>query len=119
VTVEPISEDQCPSRRYSQPRPKRDRNSDPISPFLYELVMWGFAEENACGERVLRSDIQARLNGEDDFERGRDDPFGAPLYVGYSCQACWEAAVNLIAYGQHLCREQSTFRCSDRSGQPV
>ena len=74
-----------------------------ISPVLYDLVMWGFAETNASGQRVLRRDIQARLDGQEMTELELAEFEGAPLYVGFRCQPCWEAAVTLIAYGHHLC----------------
>jgi hypothetical protein len=101
MTLESNSEDQNPSCRSRLPTP--GWSSDLISPVLYDLVMWGFAEKNASGERVLRRDIQARLDGEDDIEPEGDDSASTPLYVGYRCHACWEAAVTLVAYGQHLC----------------
>jgi hypothetical protein len=119
VSLRPTSEDHDRSRRFHRPATTQGGKSDVLSPALYDLVMWGFVEENASGERVLRHDIQARLDGEGGIERDREDAVGKPLYVGYRCEACWEAAVNLIAYGQHLCLEQSTCRCSDHSSRPV
>jgi hypothetical protein len=74
-----------------------------VGPLLYDLVMWGFAEENCFGQRILRPDIQARLDGYDAAERELNEAEGSPMYVGYRCQACWEAAVTLVTYGQHLC----------------
>lgn len=79
------------------------RSADLIPADLYGLVMWGFAEQNSLGQRVLRRDIQARLDGSDDMEGQLNDLEGNPLYVGYRCQACWEAAVTVVIYGQHLC----------------
>jgi hypothetical protein len=87
----------------SDPLSTQQQCADLISPALYDLVMWGFTEKNALGERVLRSDIQARLDGLNGAERELNDLEGNPLYVGYRCQACWEAAVTLVTYGQHLC----------------
>ena len=78
-------------------------NPDLISPVLYDLVMWGFAEMNNLGQRVLRGDIQARLDGHGAAKQELPCPEGNPLYVGFCCQACWEAAVTLVTYGQHLC----------------
>jgi hypothetical protein len=85
------------------PRAKQSSAADLMSPVLYDLVMWGFAEINACGQRVLRRDIQARLDGHELTEQELDDFEGSPLYVGFRCQSCWEAAVTLLAYGHHLC----------------
>jgi len=82
---------------------RRGGGADMISPVLYDLVMWGFAEQNSLGQRVLRGDIQARLDGSDDTGGELNGLEENPLYVGYRCQACWEAAVTLVTYGQHLC----------------
>jgi hypothetical protein len=79
------------------------RTADLMSPVLYDLVMWGFAETNDAGQRVLRSDIQARLDGHGLTEQELEGFEGPPLYVGFRCQPCWEAAVTLLTYGQHLC----------------
>jgi hypothetical protein len=76
---------------------------DLLSPVLYDLVMWGFAETNESGQRVLRSDIQARLDGHELSQQEIVESEEAPLYVGFRCQPCWEAAVTLVAYGHHLC----------------
>jgi hypothetical protein len=110
MTTEPNSEDPvgaCQAgatfRPSDPPLVARAEISDLISPVLYDLVMWGFAEENSSGQRVLRSDIQARLDGHDLTERELQNVEATPLYVGYRCQTCWEAAVTLVAYGQHLC----------------
>jgi hypothetical protein len=83
--------------------PEQSCAPDLTSPILYDLVMWGFVETNGSGQRVLRSDIQARLDGHDLSEQEMADFEGAPLYVGFRCQPCWEAAVTLLAYGHHLC----------------
>lgn len=82
---------------------RRGGGADMISPVLYDLVMWGFVEKNSLGQRILRRDIQARLDGNDETAGELNGLEGKPLYVGYRCQACWEAAVTLVTYGQHLC----------------
>jgi hypothetical protein len=74
-----------------------------ISPVLYDLVLWGFTERDRHGQRILRRDIQARLDDRELTERELEDFEGNPLYVGFRCQACWEAAVTLLTYGHHLC----------------
>lgn len=74
-----------------------------ISPVLYDLVLWGFTERDRHGQRILRRDIQARLDDRKLTERELEDFEGNPLYVGFRCQACWEAAVILLTYGHHLC----------------
>lgn len=102
MTVKPNSEDPN-STQQSDSSSTRSECGDLVSPVLYDLVLWGFVEENSFGQRVLRSDIQARLDGHDAAERELNDLEGNPLYVGYRCQACWEAAVTLVTYGQHLC----------------
>ena len=40
-----------------------------ISPVLYDLILWGSAEQNSLGERVLRSDVQVRLDRDQEFHR--------------------------------------------------
>lgn len=100
MTVESNPQDRTPCRRSDSPHPAQGGGDDLISPVLYDVVMWGFAERNCFGQRVLRSDIQARL---DLTEREPNDVEGTPLYVGYRCQACWEVAVSHLTYGQHLC----------------
>jgi hypothetical protein len=114
MTLEPNSEeDQSPFPRCQLPT-SLSTSSELISPVLYDLVMWGFAEQNSSGERILRRDIQARLNGEVDIEQKDGHPEDSPLYVGFRCQPCWEAAVTLVAYGQHLCAWSSRrVSCSD------
>jgi len=79
-----------------------------LSPHLYDLVVWGFTERNASGEWILRRDIQDRLDGHAVDDRGAADSEGAPLYVGFRCQPCWESAVTLVAYGRHLCPRGET-----------
>jgi hypothetical protein len=74
-----------------------------MSPLLYDLVMWGFAETNGSGQRVLRRDIQVCLDRHELTEQEIADFEGTPLYVGFRCQPCWEAAVSHLAYGYHLC----------------
>ena len=91
-------------------RPEQSCAPDLMSPVLYDLVMWGFAETNGSGQRVLRSDIQARLGGHELSVQEMADFEGAPLYVGFRCQPCWDAAVTLLAYGHHLCA---------RRGRPI
>ena len=103
MTVESNPQDPTPCRQSDSSHPAQGGNDDLISPVLYDVVMWGFAERNCFGQRVLRRDIQARLDGRDLTERELNDLEGTPLYVGYRCQACWEAAVTLVTYGQHLC----------------
>jgi hypothetical protein len=100
---QPNSSDPFPSARPEWPISAQGGAGDLISPVLYDLVMWGFTEQNSLGERVLRSDIQDRLDGDGDAQRRLNDLEGNPLYVGYRCQACWEAAVTLVTYGHHLC----------------
>jgi hypothetical protein len=92
-----------PAEGSDLPSATRGGGADLISPVLYDLVMWGFAEQNSLGQRVLRRDIQARLDGSDYREGELNGLEENPLYVGYRCQACWEAAVTLVTYGQHLC----------------
>ena len=101
MTVQPNSQD--PNSQWSDSSSMPAGCADLIAPVLYDLVLWGFTEENSFGQRVLRSDIQARLDGHDAADRELNDLEGNPLYVGYRCQACWEAAVTLVTYGQHLC----------------
>ena len=103
MTGEPNPQDPSVSRGADSPQPAQSGSADLISPVLYDLVMWGFAERNCSGQRVLRRDIQARLDGHVLTEQELDDFEGTPLYVGFRCQACWEAAVTLLTYGQHLC----------------
>ena len=102
MTVESNSQD-ARSTEGPDPSSRRGGCADLISPVLYDLVLWGFTEENSFGQRVLRRDIQARLNAHEAAERELNELEGNPLYVGYRCQACWEAAVTLVTYGQHLC----------------
>ena len=97
---------------YAAPRSlPPSEGGDLISPVMYELVMWGFAERNSDGQRLLRRDIQARLDGDGEGIRALSQAEGDPLYVGYRCQACWEAAVTLVTYGQHLCARESRSTC--------
>ena len=103
MTLEMNPQDPAPCRWSDSPHPRRVGSADLISPVLYDVVMWGFAERNCFGQRVLRRDIQARLDGHDLTECELNELEGTPLYVGYRCQACWEAAVTLVTYGQHLC----------------
>ena len=103
MTLEMNPQDPTPCRWSDSPHPSRGGSADLISPVLYDVVMWGFAERNCFGQRVLRRDIQARLDGHDLTECELNELEGTPLYVGYRCQACWEAAVTLVTYGQHLC----------------
>ncbi len=77
--------------------------ADLLSPHLYDLVVWGFTERNALGEWVLRRDIQSRLDKHPVGDHGDFGSEESPLYVGFRCQSCWEAAVRLVAYGHHLC----------------
>ena len=89
--------------RWSQSTHPQSWNAELISPVLYDVVLWGFSERNCFGQRVLRSDIQARFDGGPMTEQELNQVEGTPLYVGFRCQACWEAAVTLVTYGQHLC----------------
>ena len=77
-------------------------------PNLYDLVVWGFTERNSSGEWILRRDIQGRLDGHAVDDHGEAESEGDPLYVGFRCQPCWEAAVTLVAYGRHLCPRDGT-----------
>lgn len=103
MTAEMNPQDPAPCRWPDSPHPAQGGSADLISPVLYDVVMWGFAERNCFGQRVLRRDIQARLDGHDLAEGESSEVESTPLYVGYRCQACWEAAVTLVTYGQHLC----------------
>jgi hypothetical protein len=60
------------------PRARQSSTADLMSPVLYDIVMWGFAEINACGQRVLRRDIQARLDDHQLTEQELDDFEGSP-----------------------------------------
>lgn len=102
MTVEVDPQDPAP-RRWSDSSHHPDSSAELISPVLYDVVLWGFSERNCFGQRILRRDIQARLDGDDVTERELNEVEGTPLYVGFRCQACWEAAVTLVTYGQHLC----------------
>ncbi|HMD47416.1 MAG TPA: hypothetical protein VKG43_14720 [Acidimicrobiales bacterium] len=73
------------------------------SSLFAEVIAWAFAERNAAGDWVLRDELRARL----DTGPGHVPPDGSGaaslLYLGYRCQACWESALSLEAYGTHLC----------------
>ena len=77
-------------------------------PHLYDLVVWGFTERNDSGQWVLRRDIQDRLDGHVVGDHGAAESEESPLYVGFRCQPCWEAAVTLVAYRRHLCPRDGT-----------
>ncbi len=82
--------------------------ADLLSPHLYDLVVWGFTERNNSGQWVLRRDIQDRLDGHVVGDHGAPESEESPLYVGFRCQPCWEAAVTLVAYSRHLCPQDGS-----------
>ncbi len=90
-------------------RPGPELPADLLSPDLYELLVWGFTERNTHGQWVLRRDLQAHVDGTAERQRRRDDSYESPLYVGYRCQACWESAVVLVAYGRHICPDNASL----------
>jgi len=105
MSLEKNSDSQFPAPHDSRGLTKPDggRLTDLLSPELYELLVWGFTERNGSGEWVLRRDIQSSIDGSTASQTALDQQFGSPLFVGYRCQPCWEAAVTLVAYGRHLC----------------
>lgn len=92
-------------------RPRRAQRVLPTMPpapsFLDDVLASSVARQGASGEWVLRPELQEWLERLTGVRHRRDDTEGSPLYVGYRCQACWEDAVALLAYGHHLCREGS------------
>jgi hypothetical protein len=118
MTPEPNLQESTSCRRSVSPHPQHSAGSDLVSPVLYDLVLWGFTERNCSGQRVLRQDIQARLDGLPSTEGESDDIEPTPLYVGYRCQACWEAAVTLVTYGQHLCAWNDRLLGTPHQGLP-
>ena len=77
--------------------------SDLLSPHLYDLVVWGFTERNALGEWVRASGHPEPVDKHPVGDHGDFGSEESPLYVGFRCQSCWEAAVRRVAYGDYLC----------------